>query len=562
MATTEPRFHTSQSAAEWRDTTLRQATERAAARSAPFETTSGIPQNPLYTSEDLAAAGWDERERLGYPGEYPFTRGVQATMYRGRFWTMRQYAGYATAEESNARYRYLLERGQTGLSVAFDLPTQMGYDADHPWAEGEVGKVGVSISSIDDMEQLFEGIPLDRVTTSMTINATAAILLALYVAVAKRQGASPAKISGTVQNDILKEYIARGTYIYPPRPSMRLITDLFAYCAAEVPQWNTISISGYHMREAGATAVQELAFTLADGIQYVQAAIDAGLEVDRFAPRLAFFFDSHNDLFEEVAKFRAARRMWARIMRERFKAQDPRSWMLRFHTQTAGVTLQAQQIDNNVVRVTVQALAAILGGTQSLHTNAKDEALALPTAETAQLALRTQQVLAHESGVAEVVDPLAGSYYVETLTDEVERRAWEYIRRIDEMGGALVAVEKGYVQREIQESSYQYQRQVERGERIVVGVNRFQSTGPEAPRDLLVVDPSVRERQAERLRSLRARRDAEQCSALLDRLERAARGTAPLMPLILAAVEASCTLGEISDAFRRAWGEARELGRL
>ncbi len=562
MAATEPRSHTSQSAEEWRRTTLRQARERSPERDALFETTSGIPVHDLYTPEDLQARGWDPGQRLGYPGEYPFTRGVQATTYRGRLWTMRQYAGYATAEESNARYRYLLDRGQTGLSVAFDLPTQMGYDADHAWAEGEVGKVGVSISSLEDMEQLFKGIPLDRVTTSMTINATAAILLALYVAVGKKQGVSPRQLSGTIQNDILKEYIARGTYVYPPRPSMRLITDVFAYCAAEVPQWNTISISGYHMREAGATAVQEVAFTLADGIQYVQAALEAGLKVDEFAPRLAFFFDSHNNLLEEVAKFRAARRMWATIMRERFKARDPRSWMLRFHTQTAGVTLQAQQIDNNVVRVTVQALAAILGGTQSLHTNAKDEALALPTAENAQLALRTQQVLAYESGVAEVVDPLAGSYYVESLTDDVERRAWEYVERIDEMGGALVAVEKGYVQREIQESAYQYQRQVEDGQRIVVGVNRFQSTEPEEIGELLAVDPALRVQQAERLRALRAGRDHVRCHELIERLERAARGTENLMPLILEAVESYCTLGEISDAFRRAWGEARDFGRL
>jgi methylmalonyl-CoA mutase N-terminal domain/subunit len=475
---------------------------------------------------------------------------------------MRQYAGYATAEESNTRFRYLLARGQTGLSVAFDLPTQMGYDPDHPLAEGEVGKVGVSISSLEDMERLLEGIPLERVTSSMTINATAAILLALYIAVGKKQGLTPRQLSGTVQNDILKEYIARGTYIYPPRPSMRLITDVFAYCAAEVPQWNSISISGYHMREAGATAVQELAFTIANGIQYVHAALNAGLKVDQFAPRVAFFFDAHNNLLEEVAKFRAARRMWARIVRERFQAQDPRSWMLRFHTQTAGVTLQAQQIDNNVVRVTVQALAAILGGTQSLHTNAKDEALALPTAEAAQLALRTQQVLAYESGVAEVVDPLAGSYYVEWLTDEVERRAWDYLDRIDEMGGSLAAVEQGYIQREIQESAYRHQQEVERGDRVIVGTNRFRSTEPEPPAEILVVDPAIRERQIEGLRALRARRDGARCAELLSRLEAAALGTENMMPLIVEAVEAYCTLGEISDAFRRAWGEAKDFARL
>jgi len=551
----------SNSAEEWRARTLKKARERAPERDAIFETTSHISLEPAYFSEDLQ--GWDERERLGYPGEYPFTRGVQATMYRGRLWTMRQYAGYATAEDSNARFRYLLERGQTGLSVAFDLPTQMGYDADHPIAEGEVGKVGVSISSLEDMEQLLAGLPMDKVTTSMTINATAPILLALYIAVARKQGIDATRISGTVQNDILKEYIARGTYIYPPRPSLRLITDLFAYCAREVPQWNTISISGYHMREAGASAVQELAFTLANGIEYVNAALRVGLDIDAFGPRLAFFFDSHNNLLEEVAKFRAARRMWAKIMRERFGAKDPRSWMLRFHTQTAGVSLQAQQIDNNVVRVTVQALAAVLGGTQSLHTNAKDEALALPTAETAQLALRTQQVLAFESGVGDVVDPLAGSYFVEALTDEIERRAWDYITRIDERGGALAAVESGYIQAEIQESAYEYQRQVERQERIIVGVNRFQTEQPETAPAILVVDPTIRQRQCERLRALRARRDAAQCTRLLEGLEQAAaKDDINLLPLIVEAVEGNCTLGEISDAFRHVWGEARDFGRI
>jgi methylmalonyl-CoA mutase N-terminal domain/subunit len=554
---------TSSSAEEWRETTLKKALERAPERAGVFETTAHIPQHIAYTGDDLASRNWSEQERLGYPGEYPFTRGVQPTMYRGRLWTMRQYAGYASAEESNARYRYLLERGQTGLSIAFDLPTQMGYDPDHPMAEGEVGKVGVSIASIDDMDQLLAGIPLDKVTTSMTINATATILLAFYIAVARRQGLNPNVLSGTIQNDILKEYIARGTYIYPPRPSLRLITDLFAYAQREVPQWNTISISGYHMREAGATAVQELAFTLANGIEYVNAALRVGLEIDSFAPRLAFFFDSHNNLLEEVAKFRAARRMWANIMRERFRAQDPRSWMMRFHTQTAGVTLQAQQIDNNVVRVTVQALAAVLGGTQSLHTNAKDEALALPTTETAQVALRTQQVLAYESGVADVVDPLAGSYYVESLTDEIERRAWEYIERIDQRGGALAAVETGYIQSEIQEAAYEYQRQVERGERIIVGTNRFQSSETEPAIEILTVDPSVRERQCERLRTLRARRDNERSRHALERLQAAARNEREnLLPLIVEAVEAYCTLGEISDSFRAEWGEARDFGRI
>jgi methylmalonyl-CoA mutase N-terminal domain/subunit len=554
---------TSNSAEEWRQTTLKKALERGPERDIPFETTSHIEQQVAYTGEDLAAANWNERERLGYPGEYPYTRGVQATMYRGRLWTMRQYAGYASAEESNARYRYLLERGQTGLSVAFDLPTQMGYDPDHPMAEGEVGKVGVSIASIEDMQRLFADIPLDKVTTSMTINSTAAILLALYIAVAKQQGINPKVLSGTLQNDILKEYISRGTYIYPPRPSLRLITDVFAYCAREVPQWNTISISGYHMREAGATAVQELAFTLANGIEYVNAALRVGLDIDSFAPRLAFFFDSHNNLLEEVAKFRAARRMWAKIMRERFGARDPRSLMLRFHTQTAGVSLQAQQIDNNVVRVTVQALAAVLGGTQSLHTNAKDEALALPTPENAQLALRTQQVLAYESGVAEVVDPLAGSYYVEALTDEIERRAWEYIQRIDERGGALQTVESGYIQSEISEAAYEYQREVERGQRIIVGTNRFQSTEVEPSADILTVDPSVRQRQCERLGALRVRRDNARCQNVLERLQAAAANDREnLLPLILDAVEAYCTLGEISDAFRAVWGEARDFGRI
>jgi len=551
----------SKSADEWRETTLRKALERSPEREGGFATTSNVALRVVYTDEDLG--DFDPRERLGYPGEFPFTRGVQPTMYRGRLWTMRQYAGYATGAESNARFRYLLERGQTGLSVAFDLPTQMGYDADHPIAEGEVGKVGVSISSLEDMAELLADIPLDNVTTSMTINATAAILLALYIGVAKQKGVAPRQLSGTLQNDILKEYIARGTYIYPPRPSLRLITDVFGYCAENVPQWNTISISGYHMREAGASAVQEVAFTLANGIEYVQAALRVGLDIDAFAPRLAFFFDSHNNLLEEVAKFRAARRMWAHIMRERFAARDPRSWMLRFHTQTAGVTLQAQQIDNNVARVTVQALAAILGGTQSLHTNAKDEALALPTAETAQLALRTQQVLAYESGVAEVVDPLAGSYYVEWLTDEVERRAWEYIERIDERGGALAAVESGYVQNEIQESAYDYQRQVERQERIIVGVNRFQTEQPESAPAILVVDPAIRQRQCARLQALRARRDGVRCSALLQDLEQAAaKENVNLLPLIVEAVEAYCTLGEISDAFRHVWGEARDFGRV
>jgi methylmalonyl-CoA mutase, N-terminal domain len=546
----------SQRKAEWEATTLKRALERSPERKPCFETSSQIPIDPLYTSEDLAE--WDDRERLGYPGEYPYTRGIQPTMYRGRLWTMRQYAGYASAEESNARYRYLLARGQTGLSVAFDLPTQMGYDSDHPMAEGEVGKVGVAIDTLDDMARLLDGIPLDKVSTSMTINATAPILLALYVAVGKQQGVPLRQLSGTVQNDVLKEYIARGTYIYPPAPSMRLITDVFAYCTAELPSWNFISVSGYHMREAGATAVQELAFTLANAIAYCDAAVASGLDVDAFAGRMGFFFDSHNNLFEEVAKFRAARRMWAKIMRERYRAKNPRSWLLRFHTQTAGVTLQAQQVDNNVVRVTVQALAAILGGTQSLHTNARDEALALPTEDSAQLALRTQQVLAHESGVADVVDPLAGSYFLETLTEQVEQAAWRYIERIDGLGGSLRAIEQGFIQAEIQESAYRFQQEVERGDRLIVGVNRFVDEGPPVTHEILRVDPAVRDRQAARISDVKSRRDERQAQASLAALAEAARGTENTMPLILACVESLCTLGEISDALRTVFGEAQE----
>ncbi|MDW7991497.1 MAG: methylmalonyl-CoA mutase family protein [Anaerolineae bacterium] len=539
----------------WEEETLRPTLERAPERQERFETLSGIPLDRLYTPADVEV---DYLRDLGFPGEYPFTRGVQPTMYRGRFWTMRQYAGYATAEESNARYKYLLAHGQTGLSVAFDLPTQLGYDADDPMASGEVGKVGVSISSLDDMRVLFDGIPLDKVSTSMTINAPAAILLAMYIAVAKEQGVDPKRLEGTVQNDILKEYIARGTYIFPPRPSMRLVTDLFRYCAAEVPRWNTISISGYHIREAGATAVQEVAFTLANGIAYVQAAIDAGLDVDTFGPRLSFFFNAHNDFLEEIAKFRAARRLWARIMRERFGAKNPRSWMLRFHTQTAGSTLTAQQPEINVVRVTIQALAAVLGGTQSLHTNSRDEALWLPTEESVRIALRTQQIIAYESGVANTVDPLAGSYVVEYLTDEIERRAQEYIDKIDAMGGALVAIEKGYIQQEIADAAYRYQQAVDRGERIVVGVNAFQIEEEARTLKRLVVDPAVEARQRERLAALRARRDSERVSAMLSRIEAAARRPdEPLMPLFLAAVEADCTLGEICAVLRRVWGEYR-----
>jgi methylmalonyl-CoA mutase N-terminal domain/subunit len=546
--------------AEWEATALRKARERAPERRERFETSSQIPIQPLYTQDDLAE--WDAAGRLGFPGEPPFTRGVQPNMYRGRLWTMRQYAGYASAEESNARYRYLLERGQTGLSVAFDLPTQMGYDSDHPMAEGEVGKVGVAIDTLDDMERLFAGIPLDKVSTSMTINSTAPILLALYVAVGKKQGVPLAKLSGTVQNDILKEYIARGTYVYPPAPSMRLVTDVFAYCTAELPAWNFINVSGYHMREAGATAVQELAFTLANAIAYCDHALARGLEIDQFAPRLAFFFDSHNELFEEVAKFRAARRMWHTITRERYGATNPRSWMLRFHTQTAGVSLQAQQIETNVIRVAIQALAAVLGGTQSLHTNARDEALALPTEESAKLALRTQQVIAYESGVADVVDPLAGSYFVESLTEQTEAAAWRYIEQIDALGGALAAIEQGFIQAEIQESAYRFQQEVERGERVIVGVNRFAEAGEAATADILRVDPAVRDRQAARIAAVKARRNESAAQAALAALESAARGTENTMPRILACVEALCTLGEISDTLRVVFGEATELSAL
>ncbi|HEY7781608.1 MAG TPA: methylmalonyl-CoA mutase family protein [Ktedonobacterales bacterium] len=546
---------TSASAAEWRATTYRRAIEKAPERQDRFVTAGGIETAPLYTAEDLA--GCDPAERLGYPGEPPYTRGVQPTMYRGRLWTMRQYAGFGTAEESNRRYRYLMEQGTTGLSVAFDLPTQMGYDADNALAEGEVGKVGVSISSLEDMRTLFAEIPQERVTTSMTINATASILLALYIAVAKERGADVRKLSGTVQNDILKEYIARGTYIYPPRPSMRIVTDVFSYCADAVPRWNTISISGYHIREAGSTAAQEIGFTLANGIAYVGAAVAAGLAVDRFAPQLSFFFNSHNTFFEEIAKFRAARRMWARIMAERFGARDPRSRMLRFHTQTAGSTLTAQQPDNNVVRTAYQAMAAVLGGTQSLHTNSKDEALALPAEDAATLALRTQQVLAYETGVAETIDPLAGSYYVEALTDELERRAQAYLDEIDALGGSVRAIEQGYIQRQIEEAAYDYQRDLDDERRIVVGVNRFQVAEERRP-ELLRVDPTLARAQAAKLADLRARRDNAAVGAALAALAAAARGTANLMPHIVGAVERDATLGEISDTLRGVFGEQRE----
>ena len=535
----------------WEAHTLNPVLKKSPERKVAFQTSSGISFPPLLTP---ANPDPDYMEKLGFPGEYPFTRGVQPSMYRGRLWTMRQYAGYATAEESNRRYRYLLEQGQTGLSVAFDLPTQIGYDADDPLALGEVGKVGVSISSLEDMAILFNQIPLDKVSTSMTINAPASILLAMYIAVAKKQGVEPRQLRGTIQNDILKEYIARGTYIFPAAPSMRLITDVFRYCQAEVPHWNTISISGYHIREAGSTAAQEIAFTLADGIAYVQAAIEAGLDVDSFASQLSFFFNAHNNFLEEIAKFRAARRMWAGIMRQRFQAKDPRSWMLRFHTQTAGSTLTAQQPENNTVRVALQALAAVMGGTQSLHTNSMDEALWLPTERAVRVALRTQQVIAYESGAADSIDPLAGSYLIEHLTDELESRAQAYIEKIDGMGGAQAAIERGFIQDEIQNAAYEFQKAVERGEQIVVGVNAFQ-TDEQVDLERLKVDPEIEEKQRLRLSALRQRRSAARINELLGHLETAARGTDNLLPLFIECVENEVTLGELCGVLRRVWGE-------
>src|SRR5687768_12197611 len=535
------------------------ATKTSVERRERFESSSGIELPVDFNPANTEAPGYETD--LGAPGEFPFTRGIRPNMYRGRLWTMRQYAGYATAEESNARYKYLLAHGTTGLSVAFDLPTQIGLDSDDPLAAGEVGKVGVAIDSLEDMSRLFDGIPLDNVSTSMTINATASTLLCLYLAVARKQNVPFDKLKGTLQNDILKEYIARGTYIYPPAPSLRLVTDTFAFCAREARNWNTISISGYHIREAGSTAVQEVAFTLADGITYVEAALNAGLEVDEFAPRISFFFNAHNNLLEEIAKFRAARRLWARIMRERFKARDPRSLTLRFHTQTAGSSLTAQQPEVNVVRTTLQALAAVLGGTQSLHTNSMDEALALPTEDAARVALRTQQVIAHESGVADTVDPLAGSYAIEELTNQVEHRAEEYLNKIDGMGGMLRAIETGYVQREIQESAYRYQRAIESQDEIVVGVNRFQLES-EPPTQLLRIDPALEQAQVERVRTLRARRDEKAFEDALRELERAAATTENLMPRILACVESYATVGEISNTLRRVWGEYRETSTV
>jgi methylmalonyl-CoA mutase, N-terminal domain len=539
--------------ARWLKGTYGKAVAKAKERRAKFDTTSGIPAEPVYGPSDVQP---DLEARLGLPGEYPYTRGVQSTMYRGRFWTMRQYAGFGTAAESNERYKYLLKSGQTGLSVAFDLPTQMGRDSDHPRALGEVGKVGVAIDSIEDMGILFGGIPLGTVSTSMTINSTAAILLSLYQAVGEKQGVPPSELQGTIQNDLLKEYAARGTYIYPPVPSLRLITDIFAYTAKVMPKWNPISISGYHIREAGSTAVQEVAFTLADGIQYVEAAVKAGLDVDAFAGRLSFFFNAHNNLLEEVAKFRAARRIWARTMKERFKAKDPKSWMLRFHTQTAGSMLTAQQPDNNIVRVTLQALAAVLGGTQSLHTNSRDEALGLPTEASARIALRTQQIIANESGCADVIDPFGGSWAVEAMTDEIEGRALAYIQKIDELGGMVQAISKGYVQREIQDAAYAWQRQVEQKEQVVVGVNAYQAEDP--PITVMKVDPAGEAQQVARVKALRARRNGTAAKQAVDAVRAGAKGTDNLMPLILAAVKAEATLGEISDALRDVFGEYRE----
>ncbi len=539
----------------WNDTVIAKTIAKFPERKPEFKTSSDIEIKRVYTPADVE--DMDYERDLSYPGEYPYTRGVQPTMYRGKSWTMRQYAGFATAEESNKRYKYLLEQGQTGLSVAFDLPTQIGYDSDHPLSEGEVGKVGVAIDSLKDMEVLFDGIPLDKVSTSMTINAPASVLLAMYIAVAEKQGVTPEKLSGTIQNDILKEYIARGTYIFPVEPSMRLITNIFEYCSKNVPKWNTISISGYHIREAGSSAAQEVAFTLADGIAYVEAAIKAGLDVDEFAPRLSFFFNAHNDLLEEVAKFRAARRLWAKIMKDRFKAKSTKSMMLRFHTQTGGSTLTAQQPDNNIVRVAIQTLAAVLGGTQSLHTNSKDEALALPTEDSVRIALRTQQIVENESGVTETIDPLAGSYYVENLTNNIENMASEYIRKIDELGGAARAIEKGYVQQEIQDSAYRYQMEIEKGERVIVGMNKFK-VEEAAPKGLLRVDPIVGELQARKLADLRSTRDNAKVDAALEALKKAAQGEENLMPFILDAVRVYGTLGEICGVLREVFGEYQQ----
>ncbi|MFO7446184.1 MAG: methylmalonyl-CoA mutase family protein [Ignavibacteriaceae bacterium] len=540
---------------QWETGRYQKTVQKNPERQKEFTTASFTPVNPLYTPVDFS--GENYLENLSFPGEYPFTRGIQPTMYRGRLWTMRQYAGFGSAKESNERYKYLLANGTSGLSVAFDLPTQIGYDSDDPIAFGEIGKVGVAIDTLADMEVLFNEIPLDKISTSMTINASASVLLAMYIAVAEKQGASKDKISGTIQNDILKEYIARGTYIFPPKPSMRLITNIFEFCAKEVPKWNTISISGYHIREAGSTASQEVGFTLANGIAYVDAAIKAGLNVDNFAGQLSFFFNSHNDLFEEIAKFRAARRLWAKIMKERFGAKEPKSMMLRFHTQTAGSTLTAQQIENNIVRVTIQTLAAVLGGTQSLHTNSKDEALALPTELSVRTALRTQQIVAYESGITNTVDPLAGSYYVEAATDFIEKEAEEYISRIDSLGGMVGAIEQGYVQTEIQNAAYEFEKQLERGEKIIVGVNKFQVKDNQRP-DLLKIDMKIQENQVSFLNKVRAQRNNEDVKRTLDALKKAAQGNENLMPFIIDAVRVYASVGEICNTLRVVFGEYKE----
>ncbi len=541
---------------KWEASTLKKVTDRFPERKSDFSTGSWLPAERVALPEKEDYQSY--MENLGFPGEYPFTRGVQPTMYRGRSWTMRQYAGFGTAEESNKRYKYLLDQGQTGLSIAFDLPTQIGYDSDDPHAEGEVGKVGVAIDTMKDLEILFNGIPLDKVSTSMTINAPAPVLLAMYVAVAEKQGVSRSSLTGTIQNDILKEYMARGTYIFPPKPSLRLITNIFKYCSAEVPKWNTISISGYHIREAGSTAVQEIAFTLADGIEYVKAALKAGLDIDSFAGRLSFFFNSHNDLLEEVAKFRAARRIWAKIMKEKFNAQKSKSMMLRFHTQTGGSTLTAQQPDNNIVRVAIQTLAAVLGGTQSLHTNSRDEALGLPTEESVRIALRTQQIIAHESGITNTVDPLAGSYFVENLTDKIEDEVWKYLNKIEDLGGMVHAIENGYVQKEIQDAAYRYQREIEKSDRIVVGVNKF-TIRDEPPGDILKVDPKLRDVQIQKLAKVKNERNNEIVRNKLSELRNAAKEPDKnLMPFILDAIKEYASLGEICNVLREEFGEYQE----
>jgi len=539
---------------EWLGTTYEAFCQKRGEHCQKFKTMSGVEIDPLYTPEDIAG---EYNDHIGYPGEYPFTRGVYPTMYRGRFWTMRQYAGFGDARQSNERYRYLLENGQTGLSVAFDLPTQIGYDSDDPICDGEVGKVGVAIDSLEDMEVLFDQIPLDKVSTSMTINAPAAVLLAMYMVVAEKQGVSSEKLTGTIQNDILKEYIARGTYIYPPKESMRLITDTFEYCSKNIPKWNTISISGYHIREAGSTAAQEIGFTLADGIAYTEAALKAGMDVDAFAGRLSFFFNSHNNLLEEVAKFRAARRLWAKIMKERFNAKKEKSMMLRFHTQTGGSTLTAQQPDNNIVRVAIQTLAAVMGGTQSLHTNSKDEALALPAEESVRIALRTQQIVAHESGVAQTIDPLAGSYFVEALTDKLEQEAEAYIKKIDELGGMSAAIEQGYVQREIQREAYRTQKEIENNECIIVGLNKF-TMKEDPPKNLLKVDRRIQHEQVDRINDLKSRRDNNAVHKALSELKRACDSKENLLPFIVSAVRVYATLGEICNVMRDVFGEYKE----